>query len=130
MKNEFTDNYPDLQTARERLKVLQQERDEAFKEHSENRYSQPGKPDGFAGPAGSRDGRKQYQAELTANKMEASRIQKASAAANAQLGSYQTRLEALPAGEKEYTELIRDRELIKERYDRCCAAAPTLGGFS
>jgi uncharacterized protein involved in exopolysaccharide biosynthesis len=119
MKNRYYDDYPDLQTAKDRLKVLQQERDEAFKE----------KPKTDSGPSPeslmlSRDRQdaenvvRQYQAELNANKMEGTRIQKQLSQVNAAVGGAQTRLESLPAGEKEYTELTRDRELIKERYDR------------
>ncbi len=118
MKNEYTDNYPDLQTARDRLKLLKQERADAFKD-------QPKDGDNAAESSNiSRDRLeaqsvvKQYQTQLETNAMEAKRIQKDSAAVSQAIAAYQTRLEGLPAGQKEYGELMRDRELTKQRYDQ------------
>ena len=120
MKDRYTDSYPDLLSAQDRIKVLQKERDDAFN-------TKPAATDGSASPQNlmlSRDRQeaqavvKQYETELSANKLEAGRLQKQSSQVNVALNSYQARLQDLPAGEKEYSELIRDRELVKERYDR------------
>ncbi len=119
LQDRYSPIYPDLVAAQDRLKVLQKEREDAFNS----------KPitDGSTNPQNlmlSRDRQeaqavvKQYETELSANKLEAGRLQKQSAQMNAALGSYEARLKDMPAGEKEYTELIRDRELLKERYDR------------
>jgi polysaccharide chain length determinant protein (PEP-CTERM system associated) len=119
MEKVYTDAYPDLQRSRERLKVLQQQRDEAFKE-------KPKDDDGASKAvyAVSRDRREaqivvnDLQTRLKANEMEAKRLQTKSAGVNAAIAGYQSRLESLPAGQKEYAELQRDRELLKQRYDQ------------
>ena len=48
--------------------------------------------------------------------MEAQQVQRDIASVNAALRSYQARLQGLPAGEKEYYDLIRDRDLARQKY--------------
>lgn len=117
MTNQYLDSYPDLQTARERLKVLKQQRADAFKDQSKDDDSQENN-------SVSRDrleaqnAVQQYKAQLDANAMEAKRLQTQSGLVNQAITAYQSSLENLPAGQKTYSELMRDRELTKQRYDQ------------
>jgi hypothetical protein len=57
------------------------------------------------------------QTQLKANSMEAQQISHQMAAVNADLQNYQSRLEGIPASEKEYVELMHERDLAKQHYD-------------
>ena len=119
MKNRYTDNYPDLQAATDRLALLKKEREDAFKD-------KPKPPDANSPEvtALSRERQdaetvvRQYQTQLDANAMEAKRLQSQAAQVNNALAGFQSRLDTLPAGEKEYTQLMQDREIVKQRYDQ------------
>jgi uncharacterized protein involved in exopolysaccharide biosynthesis len=58
------------------------------------------------------------QVRLKANEMQAKRLRDKKATVDAALGNYQSRLESLPAGAKEYAELQRDHDLLKQQYDQ------------
>lgn len=118
MKNEYTDNYPDLQTARDRLKVLRQQRADAFKEQPKDDSNSAENASISRDRLEAQNAVKQYQAQLEANAMEAKRLQVQNGRVNQAIAAYQSSLESLPAGQKEYGELMRDRELTKQRYDQ------------
>ncbi len=118
MKNEYTDSYPDLQTARERLKVLKQQRADAFKDQPKDDNNPAENVSISRDRLEAQNAVKQYQAQLEANAMEAKRLQGQNARINQAITAYQSGLESLPAGQKEYSELMRDRELTKQRYDQ------------
>jgi len=116
MKERYTDDFPDLQSARQQLDVLKRQREDAAKE----------KPVSTSDPnATSRTNRERLdaqaavqgmEAQLKANAAESQQITKELSAVNGQLGGYQSRINAVPAGEKEYADLMRDRDLAKQRY--------------
>lgn len=118
MKDRYTDNFPDLQAARQQLAVLQKQRDAADKAKPAKTDTPP--PDN---PVVTRERMEaqtqidQLQTQLKANAMEAQQIARQMAAVNSDLQSYQSRLEGIPAGEKEYAELIHERDLAKAHYD-------------
>jgi polysaccharide chain length determinant protein (PEP-CTERM system associated) len=118
MKDRYTDNFPDLQSARQQLSVLKKQRDQAEKE-------QPAKTTASTveNPAITREKQDaqtqvdQLQTQLKANAMEAQQITRQMTAVNADLQNYQNRLEGIPASEKEYMELMHERDLAKQHYD-------------
>jgi polysaccharide biosynthesis transport protein len=59
----------------------------------------------------------QIQTQIKANAIEGQQISSQIAAVNSTLRTYQARVEEVPAGEKEYADLLRDRDLAKQRYD-------------
>jgi uncharacterized protein involved in exopolysaccharide biosynthesis len=59
----------------------------------------------------------QLQTQIKANTLEGQQINNEIANVNNSLRTYQGRVEELPAGEKEYADLTRDRDLAKQRYD-------------
>ncbi len=118
MKDRYTDNFPDLQQARQQLAVLQRQRDQASKE-------KPAKPEAapIENPATARermDAQSQVdglQTQLKGNSMEAQQLNRELAVVNGDLQSYQGRIQGVPAGEKEYVQLMHDRDLAKQHYD-------------
>ncbi len=120
MEKQYTDSYPDLQRARDRLKVLKQQREDAFKEAPADSSSDN---TGMT-LAVNRDRREaetavqNLQMQIKANEMAAKRLRDKKSTVDAALGNYQSRLESLPAGQKEYAELQRDHDILKQRYDQ------------
>jgi len=112
MKNRYTDKYPDLLVAQDRLTELKSQRDEALKGEGEDPSLNANRDRLEA-----QNLVKQYESQLAANALEAKRLQKDNANLNGTLAAYQSRLQGLPAGQKEYAELTRDHELAKQRYD-------------
>ncbi|MDQ2843983.1 MAG: hypothetical protein M3Y72_23685 [Acidobacteriota bacterium] len=117
MKNRYTDDFPDLQAAKERLTLLKSQREEAFKDKPK---ADANAPETFAlssERAAAQNYVSQIETQIKVNATEAARMQKQSAQVNAALSGFESRLNGLPAGEKEYSDLLRDRELVKSRYD-------------
>jgi polysaccharide chain length determinant protein (PEP-CTERM system associated) len=116
MKDRYTADYPDLQAAQERLAVLRRERDES------NKAIPAPKVADMESPATSRerlDSQGQVdaiQTQIKAANLEEQQLSQQILAANAQLRSFQGRLETSPAGETEYSDLLRDRENAKLKY--------------
>jgi polysaccharide chain length determinant protein (PEP-CTERM system associated) len=117
MKDRYTDDFPDLQAARERLAVLKKQRDEALKNAEKNA------PHIAESPAAERDRMEAEQSvevvqtQLKALALEERDTQRGMVQVNAALKRYQDRIESMPAGEMEYAELIRDRAAAKQKYD-------------
>jgi polysaccharide chain length determinant protein (PEP-CTERM system associated) len=118
LKDRYTDDYPDLQDARGRLDFLKRLRDQAVEQASKQKPSTDAPPDN---PIVARDrleaqgSIQQLQTQLKANEIERQAFTKDVQNVNAALRAYQSRLEGV-AGEKEYSDLLRDRELAKQRY--------------
>ncbi len=118
MKDRYTDDYPNLQASRAQLALLQKQREDLAKQA-------PPKTDApvidNSGSARERlDAQAaidQIQTQLKANSIEAHQITGQIASVNNALKVYQGRVEQVPAGEKEYMDLVRDRDLAKQRYD-------------
>ncbi len=117
MKNRYTDSFPDFQAAKDRLALLKSQREEAFKDKPK---ADPNGPETSA-LSSERSAAQNYvtqiETQLKVNAVEAGRMQKQSAQVNAALSGLEGRLNGLPANEKQYSQLLRDRELVKSRYD-------------
>jgi polysaccharide chain length determinant protein (PEP-CTERM system associated) len=118
MKDRYTDDYPNLQAAKDQLALLQRQRDEVGKE-------KPAKADAPVAENAA-VGRErldaqaaidQVQTQLKANQIESQQLSNQIASVSNSLRLYQSRVEQVPAGEKEYADLVRDRELAKQRYN-------------
>ncbi|HEY6989820.1 MAG TPA: Wzz/FepE/Etk N-terminal domain-containing protein [Bryobacteraceae bacterium] len=118
MKDRYTDNYPDLQTARERLAVLKKQREEALKNADKVDEASVSES-----PSAERDRMEAEQAvqvvqtELKALALEEKDVKRGTAQVNDALKRYQGRIEGIPAGEMEYAELLRDRSAARQKYD-------------
>jgi polysaccharide biosynthesis transport protein len=115
MKERYTDSYPDLESARSELALLRRQRDDALKQDrvrpTETRATGPSKDKLEAMAEVER-----LQTALRAKDIEAKDLSRESAQVEAAMRSYQSRIEGLPVGEREYAEITRDRDVAKERY--------------
>jgi uncharacterized protein involved in exopolysaccharide biosynthesis len=119
MKDRYTEDYPDLQAARDRLAVLKKQRDDALKNAAKNEPT-------VAVAESPSAGRERMEAEqavevvqtqLKALALEERDVQRGTVQVNEALRRYQGRIEGMPAGEMEYAELVRDREHARQKYD-------------
>jgi uncharacterized protein involved in exopolysaccharide biosynthesis len=118
MKDRYTDNYPDLQSAKDRLAVLKRQRDEAMKGSSQ---SAEGGSESAVTARERLDAQGQVEAiqsAINAAKLEDAATSREIAATNAQLRGFQGRIAESPAGEKEYSELMRDRESARVQFEK------------
>ena len=120
LRDHYKETYPDVQTAAALLNSAKKKRDQIAKEEDTKK---PGTPAPRAvRPEVAREGRdlevqiRHIQSQIEAKDMEAQEYNKELAAANATMKSYQSRLEGIPASEKENDELIRNREMARAKF--------------
>jgi uncharacterized protein involved in exopolysaccharide biosynthesis len=119
MKDRYTADYPDLQSAQERLAVLKRERDEAAKapppaaegSGTESLMASRDKMDAQAQV-------ESIQTALNAMKVADAAVARDIAQVNAQLRGFESRIQESPANEKEYAELERDHETAKANFEK------------
>ena len=125
MNGRYTDSYPGLQDARDRLALLKKQREQAAKDQAAREQAakdNPSKTPPVYNPGLTRERMnaeavvQQLETQLKANAMELKNINKQMASVNAALGNYAARIQSVPGSEKEYSDLLRDRELAKNRY--------------
>lgn len=116
LRERYKEGYPDLQAAEDQLTFLKRQRDAAAK-------LKPTQMDTSAASAAVGREREdiqntvdRLQTQLKANGMDAKLISSDLAAANADLRVYEGRMQGIPTGDKEYSDLLRDRELANQRY--------------
>ncbi len=116
LREHYKEGYPDLQAAEDQLVFLKRQRDTAAKEKptkvdnsSESAYVTHERQD-------IHDTIARLQTQLKANAMDAKLISNDLANTNAAMRTYQDRMTASPTGDKEYSDLVRDRELANQRY--------------
>jgi len=112
MRERYTEDYPDLQAAKDRLAFLQRERAEAAKQVPQTDDTPVMTREGLDG----QESVDRIQTQLKTNAIEEAQIRRDIQNVNGALRNYQGRIEAVPAGEREYYELLRDRDLAKQRY--------------
>ena len=116
MKDRYTDNYPELQAAKDRLAVLKRQKEDALKN--------PPKSDGVENTSLSREKMDaQAAVDIITSQIKATDLEEQSdnrqlAALNATIRGYEGRVEQTPAGEKEYEELQRNRNLARDKYEK------------
>jgi polysaccharide biosynthesis transport protein len=118
MRDRYTDSFPDLQRARQQLAILQRQRDTAARTTVGS-----GDQNAIESTASSReklDAQSQVESlesQLRANAAESQQLSRQLAMANADLRGYEARIQGVPSGDREYAELMHDRELAKQHYD-------------
>ncbi len=118
LRKRYTEEHPDIQIAKDRLAVLMRERDDFAK----STFAAAGiaRPDTVATPEridaqGQVDA---LQGSLSALKLADAAISRDIANVNNQLGAFQVRMQQAPAGEREFLELQRDREIAKGTFEK------------
>ncbi len=118
LKDRYTEDYPDLQSARAQLAVLKRQRDDAAKQDKSagKPATQPENPTLARERQDAQAAVQTLQTQLKANASEAQQISKDLQSVNASVKAYQSRVRGSPVGDQEYAELIRDRDLAKQKY--------------
>jgi uncharacterized protein involved in exopolysaccharide biosynthesis len=118
MKDRYTEDYPDLQSARDRLATLKRQRDDAVKAAADAKPdTTPESPTLARERQDAQGALQQIQTSLKAVALEDEQTTRALAAVNTELRAYQGKVEQAPAGEMEYAGLIHDQVLAKQKYD-------------
>jgi succinoglycan biosynthesis transport protein ExoP len=121
----YKPTHPDVQTAQANLAILQREHDRLVKEDQDTKKNTDVKPTVTkrADPAYLREKQEletaitRLETEIRVNDKNADDYQRDLRAAEQQVREVRGRIESEPIGEKEYSEVIRDRENAKLRYD-------------
>ncbi len=117
LQERYTETYPDLVQAKARLEELKAERDLLIRDAKIRKTET--RPASVAASRERMDAEaiiQQLQVHLRAKDVEAADLAKEVSAVNQSIKQYQGRVESVPVGEKEYNDLIRDRDLAKTRY--------------
>jgi polysaccharide chain length determinant protein (PEP-CTERM system associated) len=120
----YTDDWPDVRSTRGRLAVAKQVRDDLLKEEAAAKKAEPtaAAPVRAQNPGQVRelrdlDGRiRTLQTAVEAKDMEIAGLNKDMTRVNDQTKVYMARVETLPAGERQYGDLLRDKEIAKKQY--------------
>jgi uncharacterized protein involved in exopolysaccharide biosynthesis len=120
----YRDSYPDVQRAQALLNIRKRQRDELVAETAS-------KPEEAPKPIVSE--RQEYaysrerqqieanidriEAAIKSRSLQAEDMQRETGTVERQIKAIQARLAALPVGEKEYAEIVRDREMAKLKYE-------------
>jgi capsule polysaccharide export protein KpsE/RkpR len=116
MKDHYTAEYPDLQSAQERLAVLRRQRDEANKPSATPKATVAENPMNTRERVDAQGQIDSIESQLKATSLEDQSISRELVAASSQLRAFQARVASAPAGEKEYSDLLRDRDIAKQKY--------------
>jgi polysaccharide chain length determinant protein (PEP-CTERM system associated) len=120
LRESVTEKHPDLIQVRQRLATVKKERDALFKEESAKKSD--GATRKVLDPQAVRlaqehDGNiKRYQAQIEAKNLEIESLNREAREVSQQVKSLNERVQGIPLSEKEYSELIRERDVAKERF--------------
>jgi uncharacterized protein involved in exopolysaccharide biosynthesis len=119
LKEQYTENFPDVKDARQRLAAIKEQRDALVKEDAANA---PG-PTRKADPEAARLGAeldvniRNFQSQIASKANEISALNNESSEVDQDIAEMKARLEKKPDVEKQYTDLIEDRDLKKAHVD-------------
>jgi succinoglycan biosynthesis transport protein ExoP len=122
----YTDSWPEVQSARGQLVVAKKRRDELVKEDAATKKTEAATPPA-ARPANPQQARtlldldgqiRSLNAQVEAKDLEISNYNKESQKINSAIGMYAARVETVPAGTRQYGDLLREREIAREKYVR------------
>ena len=122
LREHYKDTYPDVQTAVTRLATAKKQREAIVKEDASKKPEVAAVPQ--ASPVFVRESRdleaaiKQVAAQIETKDMQSEELRKQAGQVQDSIRSLQARLESTPVGMKEYEELIRDRELARQEYEK------------
>ncbi len=116
MKDRYTPENPDLQAAQEQLAVLKRQRDEANKAAANPKASDGENATQARERIDAQTQEEGLLAQIKAATVEEQRNNAEMQMANSQLHGFQSRLESSPANEREYSDLIRDRDNAKQKF--------------
>jgi polysaccharide chain length determinant protein (PEP-CTERM system associated) len=123
LREHYKDNYPDVQRVRELLNVRKRERDQLQKDEAAKKDEPPPAVNKRQEYVFSREQQniqqniERIEAAIKTRDMQVADFQRDLTQTDRQIKDLQARLAQLPVGEKEYAEIVRDRELARQKYD-------------
>lgn len=127
MLESYTDNHPDVQRLKSYLEAKRRQREELLAELEAQSLEAPATAGGTTATAGGSATPRvpielnrsiaQVQSALQAKDMEMEDLNRQLIATRERIRGMQARLEASPAVQQEYVQLMRDRRLIEDRYN-------------
>jgi polysaccharide biosynthesis transport protein len=120
----YKEDWPEVQTARGQLAVAKQLRDELQKEDAATKKTESDKPVAarVQNPIQVRELRdydariRTLQTAIESKDLEIAQCNKEAARLNEQIKLYSSRVETVPAGERQYGDLLRERDIAKAKY--------------
>jgi len=120
LRQHYKDTYPDVQGAIIRLAEAKKKREDILNEETAAKDDKPTlKPVNQQSVRETRDldaNIRRLQSAMEARDLEMEEYNKELKRANEAIKAYQGRIETVPLGEKQYADLLRDRDLTKEQY--------------
>jgi len=117
LREHYTDSYPGIQTATGMLATAKKKLEAAQKEDAARKPEMRA-----ANPMMAREQReldasyKRVQGQIEQKDLESEEYRKELSQINNTMKSYQSRLEGIPFSDKQYTELVRDRDLARSKF--------------
>jgi polysaccharide chain length determinant protein (PEP-CTERM system associated) len=120
LRQHYKDTYPDVQAGILRLSAARKKRDDIEKEDNAKK-AQPvvaakANPDGVREARDLDANMRRIASAIEARDLDIQNSQKELKRVGDLVKSYQSRIEEVPLGEKQYSDLLRDRDLAKDRY--------------
>ncbi len=120
-QQQYKDTFPDVVTAKSRLAEAQKRRDDIEKADAEARKANPVPrrvdPQLQNNIQSVNELIRQTQSSIEAKQLEIEQFNKDLKHSNDQINQYQTRIETIPMGTKDYDDLLRDRDMAKQKYE-------------
>lgn len=120
LRDHYKENHPDVQSAIARVEVVKRKSARIAKEDAANKEENAApKPPTLQAVRESRDLEntiRRLQSAIEARDLEIQNADKDLKRLNASIKTYQGRIETVPLGEKEYSEILRDREIARLKY--------------
>lgn len=123
LREHYKDSYPDVKRVIDQLAINRKIREKVAAMEDMDQVARETGPAKQYDPLFERESRQidanieRLEAQLKAKQLEADQYQKDIAATERQVRAVQGRIEAAPASEQQYAELIRDQQLSKVRYE-------------
>jgi succinoglycan biosynthesis transport protein ExoP len=125
LRQHYKDTYPDVQTVIGRLALAKQRRDDILNEENQKKAEAAPPPAPAPKPVNPQTVRearemdaniRRIQSSIEAKDLELQEYNRELKRSDDSIKAYQGRMETLPMGEKQYGDLLRDREITKEKY--------------
>src|SRR6185437_3196532 len=118
LRQRYKETYPDVQRVEGLLATAKKQRETLVEEEKPAGAEKPPVDPQRAREARDLDANiRRVQAEIEAKNIEMQERQREMARVNASIKTYQSRIEGVPIGEKEYSELMQDRDLARKIYE-------------
>ena len=118
-RQRYTEKNPDVQSLRDRLAVARKRREVVLQDEAADKKDPGPPPVNQALVREARDLSVQVQrteSAIAAKQVEIEQYDKDLKRTNEAVNAYQSRIESIPLGEKQYGDLLRDREMAKGKY--------------